>query len=549
MLEKLKMTNKFLEFLYRNPVRIYLFCALGGFALAVSIFYVRVNEDIDSFKSQLEKQLEYNVIEFNQRYQTIETQLGTITSLATSLLDSKNNGEYLANSNIVNSWRLHQTSHFRHLHGSEKYTHRSVEVLALNNKTVASNDNIQRNNLWFEKELGMTEHLWSTFPFLYNSSPYIERVYYTSYSAMTAIYPRLKHQNFFSQLEEKFELGLSLPFYTSGNVSENPSQKNFITDIYKDPISGEQTITIGMPLVLNNTHLGNFGIDFNINQLADLLPQSPGIQTALVLDTQNSIYPIGKSVPKNILEITTQLNGKSGVVTKDKITVIYRKMELGIGTTILWLPTEEIVSFGLASNYTLFLAVFSVGVICFAIGLIAIKAALNHLKGTLKKLDEIAHSDELTQIANRRSFIDFAEDEYARACRHETSFALILLDLDNFKKINDSHGHLAGDAVLKAFCGVLSHAMSKTDLFARWGGEEFIVLPSTHENVLEQAETMRKAVENSHFPYAMNVTVSIGVVLCHNTAKYSKNSLFELADSALYRAKESGRNNVVFIEV
>lgn len=91
--------------------------------------------------------------------------------------------------------------------------------------------------------------------------------------------------------------------------------------------------------------------------------------------------------------------------------------------------------------------------------------------------------------------------------------------------------------------------MRNADLVARWGGEEFIVLPSVHEFAHELAEKLRRSVEEAEFPYVSDVTVSIGAVYCSNAAKYSKNSLFEIADRALYKAKDAGRNCVVLENV
>lgn len=459
-----------LEVLYRHPVRVYLVCALGGFTLAVSIFFIRIYDDMGHLENRLSRQLAYKVAEFSQRYKTIETQLDSISNLSVSLLKAEKNNDLLINSDIVNAWREKNEINFKHVYKVENATHNTVEVFALDRRSVDSNDSIQRDENFFEKELGMTELLWPSLPFLYNSSPYIERVYYTSFNAMTAIYPQIPHNEFFLRLEEKFELGLKLPFYTDGTVVKNPSQRHFVTNIYKDPISGEPTITIGMPLVINNTHLGNFGVDFNINQLADLLPKHQFAKSTLVFDDKSYISRRGVTPPSQIIEQATFLNGTAGIKTIDHNTVIYRKMEYGLGTAIMWLPSVDILTHSIHSNAMLFTTVLLVGAVCFTIGLFVIKTSLKRLNGTLRKLDDKAHRDELTNIANRRYFIEAAEDEYAKACRQESSFSLLLLDIDKFKKINDSHGHLAGDNVLTTISHVLKANMRNSDLVARWGG-------------------------------------------------------------------------------
>ena len=253
--------KSFLEVLYRHPVRVYMVCALAGLSLAVSIFYIRLCDDMGHLENHLSRQLAYKVAEFSQRYKTIETQLDSVNNLSAALLKAEENHDLLTSSNIVKAWKASNEKNFKYIYKVENTANNTVEIFALDRLSVDSNDSIQRDENYFEKELGMTELLWPTFPFLFNSSPYIERVYYTSFSAMTAIYPQIPQSEFFKRLEEKFELGLKLPFYTDGTVVKNPNQKHFVTDIYNDPISGEPTITIGMPLVINNTHLGNFGVD------------------------------------------------------------------------------------------------------------------------------------------------------------------------------------------------------------------------------------------------------------------------------------------------
>lgn len=541
--------KRFLEVLYRHPIRVYLACALGGFTLAVSIFYIRIYDDIGHLENHLSRQLTYKVTEFGQRYKTIEAQLDSINNLSVSFLKAEENSDLLTNSHIVKAWKESDEENFKYIYRAEKSAPNSVEVFALDDLRVDSNDNIQRDETFFEKELGMMDLLWPSFPFLFNSSPYIERVYYTSFSAMTAIYPQIPQNEFFKRLEEKFEQGLKLPFYTDGTVVKNPNQRHFVTDIYKDPISGEPTITIGMPLVINNTHLGNFGVDFNIAKLADLLPQHKIANTSLVFGDKNYISQLSTTPPSEILDNATLLSAKGGITTIGRYTVIYQQMENGLGTAIMWLPTADTLTYSIHANAMLFIAVLFVGAVCFTIGLIVIKTSLKRLNGTLRKLDDKAHRDELTKIANRRYFIEAAEDEYAKACRQESSFSLLLLDIDKFKKINDSHGHLAGDNVLTTVSQVLKTNMRNTDLVARWGGEEFIVLPSVHEFAHDLAEKLRHSVEEAEFPYVSDVTVSIGAVYCSNAAKYSKNSLFEIADRALYKAKDAGRNCVVIENV
>ncbi len=164
------------------------------------------------------------------------------------------------------------------------------------------------------------------------------------------------------------------------------------------------------------------------------------------------------------------------------------------------------------------------------------------------ELERMATLDALTGIYNRRTFTDLAERELARAKRAGAPVGLILIDLDHFKAVNDRHGHVAGDAVLRAFVATAAAALRKQDLLGRYGGEEFcVVLPgvSAAEAVMI-AQRLRELVEQSPAQAGereIRYTISAGVA--HSgTAGLDLDTLVRDADAALYRAKHLGRNQV-----
>lgn len=165
-------------------------------------------------------------------------------------------------------------------------------------------------------------------------------------------------------------------------------------------------------------------------------------------------------------------------------------------------------------------------------------AALN------QRLEELATTDMLTGLRNRRAFESALDQELAIAERRATPLSLLIVDADHFKRVNDNHGHAAGDQVLQTLACLLEGVARTIDIVARVGGEEFaVLLPNTDEaGALAVAERMRVAVAEASWPEAA-VTVSIGSAtrLRGETAA----SLGTRADQALYRAKESGRNCVV----
>jgi two-component system cell cycle response regulator len=156
--------------------------------------------------------------------------------------------------------------------------------------------------------------------------------------------------------------------------------------------------------------------------------------------------------------------------------------------------------------------------------------------------------DGLTQISNKRFFMETLEREIARAHRYQRALSLAMFDLDHFKRINDTYGHLAGDYVLKQMASAVKQKIRREDLFARYGGEEFaIILPEiTLEAALTFSEKVRQLVEEQEFRFEntrIDVTISMGVAAA--TDKVTEvETLIKLADEHLYAAKAAGRNQV-----
>ena len=177
----------------------------------------------------------------------------------------------------------------------------------------------------------------------------------------------------------------------------------------------------------------------------------------------------------------------------------------------------------------------------------------------LKKMDNArivaevnAQVDYLTQLYNRRAFTDVTMPQWHLGIRQKISSSLILLDIDWFKKINDDHGHSAGDAVLKGIAFTLKQKIRKSDVLARWGGEEFIIfLPNTNKTAaIKLANVIRKKIEKMlilHDGNSLKITASFGVAESNERSNKFED-LIKLADIALYKAKNSGRNMVCDIQ-
>lgn len=170
-----------------------------------------------------------------------------------------------------------------------------------------------------------------------------------------------------------------------------------------------------------------------------------------------------------------------------------------------------------------------------------------------KELQFLAITDPLIKINNRRYFFENAQKEVARACRYKTELSILLFDIDHFKKVNDTYGHLAGDQVLQFIGKQLKDMLRNIDLYARYGGEEFVILlPETDQvEAMETAERVRQGFQEASIPTdneTIRVTISVGVASLMSEKSTTLEKLLDQADTALYHSKENGRNKVTHWE-
>jgi diguanylate cyclase (GGDEF)-like protein len=177
-----------------------------------------------------------------------------------------------------------------------------------------------------------------------------------------------------------------------------------------------------------------------------------------------------------------------------------------------------------------------------------IEVASQHEKD-VTALRQLAETDALSGLLNRRGFSLLASDAFNLYRRSERSLAVLLLDIDLFKKVNDTYGHAAGDAVIQTVGTALTKALRSSDIIARFGGEEFIVLVhgADANGIITIAQNLRRAIEAlpiEHQEQRLSITISIGGAMAH-AADRDIQDVIERADGALYKAKAAGRNRVV----
>ena len=187
-----------------------------------------------------------------------------------------------------------------------------------------------------------------------------------------------------------------------------------------------------------------------------------------------------------------------------------------------------------------------------AIAMVAVAAVALKLIGKREhRLEQAAYTDPLSGALNRRSFLELSGREESRGRRRDYDLAVLMVDIDHFKQINDTFGHTAGDEVIRALADTCAKALRPSDIVARYGGEEFIIsLPETpFDHAAMVAERVRAAVEHSVVATdagAIRYTISIGLAICSRATPLPE--AMRIADAALYRAKRGGRNRVELAE-
>lgn len=234
-----------------------------------------------------------------------------------------------------------------------------------------------------------------------------------------------------------------------------------------------------------------------------------------------------------------KLGQKKSIVLLTVVTVI---LSVGISCLLHCLLNDKITISGVL------IAAIIPGILAPLLGTVFFRAYFE-LDETKSKLARLSVTDELTQIYNRRYFIGRANYELSRAKRYGQTFSMLLLDLDDFKQINDLYGHPAGDAVLRMVADTCLRESREVDVLARYGGDEFaLLIPNLGQSSASQyADRLRRLLGEMHTEYGgdrLQTTVSVGVV-AWSPEIVDVEQLIYLMDKALYDAKHGGKNRTV----
>lgn len=337
------------------------------------------------------------------------------------------------------------------------------------------------------------------------------------------------------------------------------------------------------PLFYENEHLGTVEVSISIGTLVDVLPDLyPNLDVFFIMkkdvvdakvfgemreNYETTFFSKNYYFDKSVHKISLKKAAENKVLEKINREMFKDEIEekIDVGESFSVLKKKEknyyLINFLSIKNikgehvaylvslsedyyfenvYNKYLVILGLVVL---ITLISILTVNIYIKSQ-EKFKLLSNTDYLTKVYNRLKFLEIANTELKRSKRHNTAFSILMLDIDHFKNVNDTYGHNIGDEVLKEISRLVSNRVRETDVFARWGGEEFICLLSETSvgNALVVAESIRKIIEYHHFHKVGHLTISIGIA--DNKNSHNIDEIIEKADMALYESKNNGRNMI-----
>ncbi len=291
-------------------------------------------------------------------------------------------------------------------------------------------------------------------------------------------------------------------------------------------------------------------VEDTTKMLTEALSSKPGISAVAIAVKQNAVLNLNSCSKPELTEnfknaINNNINQIEKLTGSQRVDFLYPVANQTVVAWTIRLNNDFVCSIFLIIEDNFIQIYIDEG-----------KIFLPHLTLSAKRvllfsqLNDRSRVDGLTGLYLRRYFMERLHTEIQVAKRYKTDFYIMMLDIDFFKKVNDTYGHLAGDKVLTAIAKILSDSVRPGDIIGRYGGEEFIILLPmvTKKQVLEIAENIRKNVEKQKFTdnnETFNTTISIGIT--KYIESLNEDNLISIADNALYQAKKEGRNKVVMM--
>jgi len=371
-------------------------------------------------------------------------------------------------------------------------------------------------------------------------------VYYFSKHHFAVIYPYISADDFAFNMELEKE-----PFFSCATPEQNPKAKLFFTPLYNDLIGKGLMVTIGKPVYAKGEFLGTVDIDITLNNLDNILFNLDTLNNKILLYNdkfqilgsnniiigdfnRSKIYKADSYLDKKLLK----MDDTQGEIEYTDGKYIFVKKIKGTPFTLVYFQDAPIVWFS-----TL---LYLVPILLFFMLFVIIITLYDKSRSVMGRLEEQATKDYLTGAYNRRYFFDVGATIFLKAQRKKSSVAVVMMDIDDFKRVNDLYGHKAGDTGIIHIQKILDKNLRRTDLFARFGGEEFCMLLDdiSFTDVEMLLEKIRKEFEvnviisgNQRFSYTVSFGVAYGMLS-------SLEEMINLADKALYKSKSLGKNSI-----
>jgi len=298
-----------------------------------------------------------------------------------------------------------------------------------------------------------------------------------------------------------------------------------ITSTIITVLNNKKLVIINSPIIKKDQLIGNDIVVFDITPLFKQLNEDRINYEVIKRENINNTFVNSKEEVKSYRQILDTNYWLKAQLPKAKLNKGLNDLITKIVTGLIFLLIIIIIIFGFIINQTY-------------------NKVIKSLRDKIEKITELSETDYMLNIYNRSKFMEELKNEIKRVNRYGNNLSLIMLDVDYFKEINDRYGHMTGDQILIKLTEVINRKIRDLDIFARYGGDEFIIItPNTDlDEAAKLAQRLRESIAETNFENLQGVTCSFGV------AEYSSqdniDSFIKKVDDALYQAKENGRNRV-----